>query len=128
MKLWLSAELDHDVSGLYREIRANFMNDINLKLSDIMFDSPYEEWAFIAMIRANKDWAKEVAKRHIKSKSLEFRLKIDHGAFLSGNFNTRANLFLDSLQRSVDKMEKLGISLGDRNKLYAVLDSVRNDV
>lgn len=128
MKLWLSAELDHDVSSLYREIRAIFMNDINLKLSNIIFDSPYDEWAFIAMIRSNKDWAKEVAKRHIKSKSLEFRLKIDHDAFLNGDFSIRTNLLLDSLCLSVDKMEKLGISLDDRNKLYSVLESVRNDL
>ncbi|SFD51269.1 Imm44 family immunity protein [Pragia fontium] len=128
MKLWISSEADVDVAELYRETRIYIEKEVNDQLGEVKVDNLYEKWAFIAMIRENKGWADEIAKRHVKRKVLEFRLKIEHDVFLNGDFNARANLFLDSLRLSVDKMERLGISSDDRNKLYSVLESVRNDL
>ncbi|MGP9314091.1 Imm44 family immunity protein [Yersinia pseudotuberculosis] len=128
MKLWVSSEADIDVAELYRETRIFIEKQVNSNLDEITFDHDYDKWAFIVMIRDSKNWADEVAKRHIKRKVLEFRLKIDHNEFLNGNFSQRANLFLDALQRSIDKMENLGISLEDRNKLYGILASVKSEL
>ncbi|MFD1801386.1 Imm44 family immunity protein [Mixta tenebrionis] len=125
MKLWISSEADIDVAEQYREVRRFLEFEINKCLEEIVFDNDYEKWAYIAMIRDNKNWAEEIAKKHVKRKVLEFRLKIDHGDFLHGNFHQRVNLFIDALQRSVEKMKKLGISDSDRDKLSVILESVR---
>ncbi|SUP85800.1 Imm44 family immunity protein [Yersinia wautersii] len=128
MNLWISGEIDENVSVFHRETRQFIEKEINEKLENINFSHDYEKWALVAMINKDVDWAGEVVKRHIKRKVLEFRLKIDHNEFLNGNFSQRANLFLDALQRSIDKMEDLGISLEDRNKLYGILASVKSEL
>ncbi|MGG8166149.1 Imm44 family immunity protein [Klebsiella aerogenes] len=128
MKLWISSEADIDVAEQYREVRRFLESEINKCLENVVFDNGYDKWAYIAMIRDNKNWAEEIAKKHVKRKILEFRLKIDHGDFLNGNFYQRANLFIDALQRSVGKMEDLGISDSDREKLSVILESVRTSL
>ncbi|MGG8094669.1 Imm44 family immunity protein [Klebsiella aerogenes] len=125
MKLWISSEADIDVAEQYREVRYFLEPEINKYLEEIVFDNNYDKWAYVAMIRDNKNWAVEIAKKHVKRKVLEFRLKIDHGDFLNGNFYQRVALFIDALQRSIEKMEKLGVSENDRDKLSVILESVR---
>ncbi len=78
----VSSEADIDVAELYRDTRIFIEKQVNSNLDEITFDHDYDKWAFIVMIRDSKNWADEVAKRHIKRKVLEFRLKIDHNEFL----------------------------------------------
>jgi hypothetical protein len=121
MKLWMAAEADFDVIDAFREARKNIEDKINVKLIDLPLENPFEKWAFIAMIRSEGDWANEVAKKNLKNRVLEFRLKIDHGEFIKGDSVKHEELLLMALRRSVDWMEKSGISGNDRNLLYSIL-------
>ena len=131
MELWTSAEIDVDVYELYSKVSRYIEKTINEKLQPLQFESDYLKWAHIAMIREDEDWADEIIRRSIKRKVLEFRLKINHSAFLAGDFNACALLIIESLRRSVDIMgEKVRwkISENDRNQLYRILDEMKTEM
>lgn len=64
-------------------------------------------------------------KKGVKDKVLEFRLLLDHEAFLRSDDLGRQNLIIDVLWRSVEEMEKLGVPARDRAKLKEVLTEAR---
>lgn len=121
MKLWMATEADSDVADAFREVRKIIEEKINLRLIDLSLENSFEKWAFIAMIRADENWANEVVKKNSKRKVLEFRLKVDHESFLNGSLAERERLLLSALSCSVDKMKKLGVSDDDRDSLYSIL-------
>ncbi|MDR5741433.1 MULTISPECIES: Imm44 family immunity protein [unclassified Caballeronia] len=117
----MATEADSDVADAFREARKIVEDKINSRLISLSLQNSFEKWAFIAMIRSDKDWANEIAKKNSQKKVLEFRLKIDHERFLNGDLVERQRLLLSALSCSVDKMEKLGISDNDRSLLYSIL-------
>lgn len=124
MKLWISAEADIDVADKYRSVRQFIEQKVNEFLTTVCIENEFEKWAFIAIIRSDQGWGTEVVKQHKKRKVLEFRLKIDHGDFLQGDFEQCVNLMKDSLLCSVKKMGGLDISVSDRKKLISALESL----
>lgn len=128
MKLWMSAEIDADVSDKYREVRKLVTEKVNERLSGHAFTSPWKSWDFICMIMSDEDAYKEVAKKSKKDMSLEFRLKTDHGQFFKANPQQAARLVIDALGRSVDKMAAMDVTEADIQALRAALAAVAKEV
>ena len=105
MVLWMSAEQMHECSDnmvIQREIEPRINELIkDCKLGD------YREWAVITIIlNENGPDYKEIVRRSIKNKELEFRLKIDYDTFMKADYNGKKKLVLEVLLRSLDLMEK----------------------
>ena len=105
MKLWMSSEQMHECHenmNIQREIKPiinELINDCTL--------GDYDEWAVITIIlNENGPDYKEIVRRSIKNKVLEFRLKIDYYDFMNGDYNHKKKLVLGVLLRSLDLMEK----------------------
>jgi hypothetical protein len=77
---------------------------------------------YIAIIRSDDHPNyREIAKRSSKGKVVEFRLKIPHAPFVSGNRNDRIRLVLHSLSRCIFLMGKLSISREVQDKLRQII-------
>lgn len=128
MKLWTSGEVQADIGEAYRELMNLLEKRINLLLEKIEIPEPVVEWAFIAIIRAedSPDYG-EVAKYWRRDKSLEFRLKISHAAFLAGTLKDRVGLVLAALDRSVGMMSELKVGKETQAKLQSVLKHVAEE-
>lgn len=105
MVLWMSAEQMHECSDnmvIQREIEPR----INELIKDCRLGD-YKEWAVITIIlnEHGPDY-KEIVRRRIKERELEFRLKIDYDAFMKADYNGKKKLVLEVLLRSLDLMEK----------------------
>lgn len=105
MVLWMSSEQMEECSDnmlIQREIEPR----INELIKDCRLGD-YKEWAVITIIlNENGPDYKEIIRRRIKEKELEFRLKIDYYAFMEANYNSKKKMILEVLLRSLDLMEK----------------------
>jgi len=128
MKLWISAELDGDVAEKHQAARKAVLDAVNQRLKNHKFSSPWKSWDFISIIMSERDFYEEIAKKSKKDKSLEFRLKIDHGKFLKASQKQANKLLVDALGRSVDKMAKMEVSEEDIEFLRTTLAQVAADV
>jgi len=127
MKLWMSGELQADIADAYREVRREIEASVNAKLQDSFPDGPFEEWTVIPIILAEDDpMFAEFSKKHVKSKALEFRLKIDHERFLNGDLRERRVLVLDMLERCIGMMAKMGLSQDQISALRTAVTAVRS--
>lgn len=122
MEFWWSGETDADVGDAYSSIMTRVAAEINRLLKGLVFEEKAEEWAFIGILlgQTHVDFG-EVVKRSSRGKSLEFRLKIPHSEFLSGDANERTRLIFDALSRSITLMEKLRVSHATQETLHRVL-------
>lgn len=105
MELWMSSEQMHECfenMQIQREIKPKINELIkNCTLGD------YKEWAVITIIlNENGPDYKEIIRRSLKNKELEFRLKIDYNEFMNSDYNHKKKLVLELLMRSLDLMEK----------------------
>lgn len=129
MILWMSAEMMADVADLYRDCRKAIEAKFNELISEENLLPHIDQWAFIAMIlNENGPDYKEVVRNHIKRKVFEFRLKISHADFKSGNDAQRIELVIESLLRAVDLMVKFKVSAEDREKLKALLYKTKDEL
>ena len=93
MKLWISAEQMHEC-----EINIDIINEIEPRINELIKDctlGDYAEWAVITIILNEKgpDY-KEIVRRSIKNKELEFRLKIDYYQFMQADYVTKKKICL----------------------------------
>lgn len=121
MKLWMSSEQMHECHenmDIQREIKPR----INELIKDCALGD-YREWAVITMI-LNEDGPdyKEVVRRSLKNKELEFRLKIDYYDFMKADYNHKKKLVLKLLLRSLDLMAKWkDIKFEEREKIKSLI-------
>src|SRR6266480_5059545 len=113
MKLWTSAELDADVAAKHQAASKLIKEAVNKRLKDHKFTSPWKSWDFISIIMSERDFYDEVAKKSKKDKSLEFRLKIDHGKFLKASQKQANQMLIEALERSVEKMSNMDVTDAD---------------
>lgn len=106
MILWMSAEQMSECGNSNRSIRNEIEPHINELIKNCRLGD-YKEWAVITIIlnEHSPDY-KEIVRRRIKERELEFRLKIDYYAFMEADYNGKKKLVLDVLLRSLDLMEK----------------------
>ena len=128
MLLWMSAEQMHECfenMQIQREIKPKINELIkNCTLGD------YKEWAVITIIlNENGPDHKEIIRRSLKNKELEFRLKIDYNEFMNSDYNHKKKLVLELLIRSLDLMEKWKeIKKEERESIKAIIQKEFKDI
>ena len=121
MELWMSSEQMQECfenMRIQREIKPRINELIkNCTLGD------YKEWTVITIIlNENGPDYKEIIRRSLKNKELEFRLKIDYDEFMKSDYNQRKKLVIELLIRSLDLMEKWkDIKIDEREKIKLIL-------
>lgn len=130
MKIWMSGEIQSDVGDAYRIAINAIEAAINRLLVDALIDADISQWTYLAIILPWDHAADypEVQRKHLRAKSLEFRLNIDHERFLHGTLEEKQHLIIDSLERCITMMERFGVSQENRAKLNALLAQIRKSV
>jgi len=121
----MSAEIDADVAQAYREARNVIEGLVNERLSRLALKTKCEKWAVIAIIRKdeNPDYC-EIRRYDTRRRVLEFRLKLNHSDFLSGNSQQQKALVLDLLKRTVGEMPGFQVMESDCRQLLTSLEEV----
>lgn len=128
MELWMSSEQMHECfenMQIQREIKPKINELIkNCTLGD------YVEWAVITIIlNENGPDYKEIIRRSLKNKELEFRLKIDYNEFMNSDYNHKKKLVLELLMRSLDLMEKWkDIKKEERESIKSIIQEKFKDI
>ncbi|MBQ3023928.1 MAG: hypothetical protein IJD23_01295 [Spirochaetaceae bacterium] len=128
MELWMSSEQMHECfenMQIQREIKPKINELIkNCTLGD------YKEWAVITIIlNENGPDYKEIIRRSLKNKELEFRLKIDYNEFMNSDYNHKKKLVLELLMRSLDLMEKWkDIKKEERESIKSIIQEEFKDI
>jgi len=122
----MSGEIMADVDDAYQRLSNRIEASVNEALGSLSLHTEFEEWTFIAIILPPGvlDY-REITRRHIKRKVLEFRLRIDHKQFLHATEPERVALIIDALERSIGLMPKLKIKPDDCGVIAGVLANVR---
>ena len=128
MKLWMSSEQMHECfenMQIQREIKPR----INELIKDCTLGD-YKEWAVITIILNDKGPNyKEIIRRSLKNKELEFRLKIDYDEFMKSDYNQRKKLVIELLIRSLDLMEKWkDIKKEERESIKSIIQEEFKDI
>lgn len=128
MKLWMSAEEMEECGKENLIIRNEIEPHINELIKDCTLGD-YVEWTVITIIlNENGPDYKEIVRRSLKNKELEFRLKIDYYEFMKADFNGKKKLVLEVLLRSLDLMEKWkDIKLEEREKIKSIIKTEYKD-
>ena len=118
-------ECGEDNSNIRRDIEPR----INVLIKDCTL-ADYVEWAVITIIlNENGPDYKEIVRRSLKNKELEFRLKIDYYEFMKTDFNGKKKLVLEVLLRSLDLMAKWkDIRLEEREKIKQIINTEYKDI
>lgn len=128
MELWMSSEQMHECfenMQIQREIKPKINELIkNCTLGD------YVEWVVITIIlNENGPDYKEIIRRSLKNKELEFRLKIDYNEFMNSDYNHKKKLVLELLMRSLDLMEKWkDIKKEERESIKSIIQEEFKDI
>ena len=128
MELWMASEQMHECfenMQIQREIKPKINELIkNCTLGD------YKEWAVITIIlNENGPDYKEIIRRSLKNKELEFRLKIDYNEFMNSDYNHKKKLVLELLMRSLDLMEKWkDIKKEERESIKSIIQEEFKDI
>jgi Immunity protein 44 len=126
MTFWMGCEGKHDVADAYRCTRNALEAELNQRLAHETFSGRVTQWALVPIIspkERHEDYP-EITDRRIRKGVAEFRLFVDHAAFLSGDDQQRRILLIDMLRRSITLMPKLGVPKEDCDKLESILDAV----
>ena len=128
MKLWMSAE---QMSECYENM--NIIREIEPRINELIKDcalADYVEWAVIDIILSEKGPNyKEIVRRNLKNKELEFRLKIDYYDFMNADYNLKKKYVLEILLRSLDLMAKWKeIKLEEREKIKEIIKTEFSEV
>src|SRR4030042_1145061 len=120
MELWVSGEIQGDIGDRYRAARKLVKTAMNSCIKDRDYGEGLKKWYYIAIILDFEDEAYgEVAKYSKRKKEVEFRLKIDHDAFLSAHTAGQVRLVSQSLLRSLRMMPEIGVKDVDFDRLTA---------
>ena len=114
------------VAEPYRVAEIAIKACVNEKLRSLTLKTPFEQWAFIGILRPDDhpDYP-EVCKKHIRRKTLEFRLKIDYFEFAKSDPQRQKDLIVEGLKRSVQKMAEFDVEKEDREQLMKMLCDLR---
>jgi hypothetical protein len=125
MKLWMSGEIQADVADAYRVARKSIEEAVNQRLQAVKLSTPFQKWAFIAIIRAedHPDYG-EVKQKDTKRGVIEFRLKVEHQAFLNADAGHQKQLIIEALKRSVSMMAQMGVAEHDCGQLRGSLSEL----
>lgn len=123
----MSSEAEGVASELLTAVRNAIEAVLNRVLSPIEFNDDFEEWACIPVIMSGTflPYYPEVVKRSSKRKVLEFRLHIAFDEFIATDEPGRIAMLFDSLERSIDLMPKLKVSLQSQQKFRDALSVTR---
>ena len=129
MKLWMSAE-EMEECG---EDNSNIRRDIEPRINELIKDctlGDYTLWCVITIIlNENGPDYKEIIRRSLKNKDLEFRLKIDYNEFMNSDYNHKKKLVLELLMRSLDLMEKWkDIKKEERESIKSIIQEEFKDI
>ena len=129
MKLWMSAE-EMEECG---EDNSNIRRDIEPRINELIKDctlGDYTLWCVITIIlNENGPDYKEIIRRSLKNKELEFRLKIDYNEFMNSDYNHKKKLVLELLMRSLDLMEKWkDIKKEERESIKSIIQEEFKDI
>ena len=129
MKLWMSAE-EMEECG---EDNSNIRRDIEPRINELIKDctlGDYTLWCVITIIlNENRPDYKEIIRRSLKNKDLEFRLKIDYNEFMNSDYNHKKKLVLELLMRSLDLMEKWkDIKKEERESIKSIIQEEFKDI
>ncbi|OSI14514.1 Imm44 family immunity protein [Neisseria dumasiana] len=137
MKFWASQESDFTVAEHISIIRKLVEPLLNQQISGVKLNnSQYEEWewAFIAICLGpsspREEEYKEIIRRSLKNKTLEFRLYIKYEDFLNADFEKQLNLYCQALHRCLDvpEMDKWKFAKEDRELLHNILNQVEKQI
>ena len=104
MKLWMSAEEMEECGKENSIIRNEIEPRINELIKHCKLGN-YVEWAVITIIlNENGPDYKEIVRRSLKNKELEFRLKINYYDFMKADYKLKKRYVLEVLLRSLDLM------------------------
>lgn len=129
MKLWLSAEVQNEVSDALRQAS----NKLRTLLFPQIFDSygsDIEIWGLITILRPKipEGWG-EVVKYHPEDRSAEFRLIIDYDQFKAASAERQVQMLVGSILRSIDLFPSLKVNGFDierfRRDILAAVTSAR---
>jgi hypothetical protein len=125
MKLWMSAEVWHEVGDDLWQIRKLAESLINNELdSRKMQIDNVDQWAVITILLPDDfPWSSnypETKRFHRKQKVLEFRLKIDYKSFSEVDEIGKLQLLFDMLLRSVELMATYKIPQDKINMLKEI--------
>jgi hypothetical protein len=120
MELWISGEIQSDVDEGFTRAFKLIEPAVNECIGDKDCGGGLKKWYYIAIILGfeDEDYG-EVAKCRKSKKEVEFRLKIDHAAFLAATTAGQVRLMSDSLLRSIKMMPEIGVKDVDFDSLYA---------
>lgn len=122
MKLWMSSEQMQECfenMQIQREIKPKINELIkHCTLGD------YNVWNVITIVlNENGPNYKEIIRRSLKNRELEFRLKIDYDEFIKSNYEHKKKLVIELLLRSLDLMEKWKeIKKEEREKIKLIIE------
>lgn len=121
MKLWMSAEQMSDCSD-NQKIQREIEPRINELIKDCSLGD-YIEWSVITIIINEKGPNyKEIVRRSLKNKVLEFRLNIDYYDFVKADYELKKKYVLEVLLKSIDLMEKWKeIKTEEREKIKLII-------
>lgn len=128
MKLWMSSEQMQECSD-NQKIQRELEPRINELIKDCNL-SDYVEWCVITIILNEKgpDY-KEIVRRSLKNKVLEFRLKIDYHDFIKADYELKKKYVLEVLLKSIDLMEKWKeIKIEEREKIKLIISKEYADL
>jgi hypothetical protein len=113
MKLWLSAEVQHDVSEDLRQASLQIEPKVNAQLA-ADYGPAIEEWALISILRPRipEGWG-EIWRYHRPRRVAEFRLIIDHKEFKGAGPQKQRTMLLASILRSLDLFGLLKVTAFD---------------
>lgn len=129
MKLWMSGEIQSDVGDAYRVARNLVEAEVHNCIKDNDYGEGLKMWSCIPIIRAeDSPLYGEIAKYRKRLKEVEFRLKIDHAAFLSGSTADHVRLISESLLRSLKMMPEIGVTKVDLDRLTKDVSKCLSDL
>lgn len=108
MRFFFSGELDSSVGDEYRPIRQIVETTLNNALSEESYGESLEEIAVIPIILGPRFIEGRKERRLIKhqEKAADYRLFIDHSAFLNGSKNDRTRLLIENLLTCIEDMAR----------------------
>ncbi|HWE03932.1 MAG TPA: Imm44 family immunity protein [Tepidisphaeraceae bacterium] len=121
MELWLSGEVEGDVSEPLRQARNKVKKSIAPKLA-ADYGPDIVSWDLITILRPEiPDGWGEVTRYHRKDQSTEFRLIIDYEAFRAASAEKQVQMLVESILRSLDLFPLLKVKDFD-------IDRFRRDI
>jgi rubrerythrin len=108
MKIWMTTEIQSDVSNAYDTCRRNVERIFNEYFREKFYGDGLVKIFYLAIIReVEVEGYKEVKRYHKKDCDAEFRLRISHDEFLHANEKEQLKMVTDSVMRAIKLISEL---------------------